>query len=364
MPLIDLFCKKMPMPCLLRGLLERCFSAGRLDALFESHAREQYTRNLLFSTACDVLLQTVLRIHPSVHAAYQAGEDGLNVSATALYDKLRGVETGVSSALVRETARDLGQVQDALGVRREAWLPGHAIRILDGNCLEAGEKRLGVHRGVGGAALPGKSLVVMDPQRGLLTDVFPCEDGHAQERSLLDAVLATVQAGEVWLADRNFCTCGFLRGLHERGARALLRLHGGLPFAEAGEWGAGVETKDGQRIQERAIEVEGRRYRLVRVELAEPTRLSTWPPICRRRSTRSRWPRFTGKGGRWKRRFNTSKSILNRRSTPWPIRARPCSASAWRWWPIISSRSSWRPWTARNRNPFPGRSRPTTWAMK
>lgn len=272
MPLIDLFCKKMPMPCLLRGLLERCFSAGRLDALFESHAREQYTRNLLFSTACDVLLQTVLRIHPSVHAAYQAGEDGLNVSATALYDKLRGVETGVSSALVRETARDLGQVQDALGVRREAWLPGHAIRILDGNCLEAGEKRLGVHRGVGGAALPGKSLVVMDPQRGLLTDVFPCEDGHAQERSLLDAVLATVQAGEVWLADRNFCTCGFLRGLHERGARALLRLHGGLPFAEAGEWGAGVETKDGQRIQERAIEVEGRRYRLVRVELAEPTR--------------------------------------------------------------------------------------------
>ena len=36
MTLIDLFCKKMPMPCLLRGLLERCFSAGRLDDLFEA----------------------------------------------------------------------------------------------------------------------------------------------------------------------------------------------------------------------------------------------------------------------------------------------------------------------------------------
>jgi hypothetical protein len=48
------------MSCLLRGLLERCFSAERLDGLFESHAREQYTRNLLFSTACDLLLLTVL----------------------------------------------------------------------------------------------------------------------------------------------------------------------------------------------------------------------------------------------------------------------------------------------------------------
>jgi hypothetical protein len=125
----------MPMSCLLRGLLERCFSAERLDELFENHAQEQYTRNLLFSTACDLLLLTVLRVHPSVHAAYQAREDGLNVSAAALYDKLKGVETGVSAALVRETARDLGQIQDDLGVRRESWRPGYEIRILDGNCL-------------------------------------------------------------------------------------------------------------------------------------------------------------------------------------------------------------------------------------
>jgi hypothetical protein len=262
----------MPMSCLLRGLLERCFSAGRLDELFESHAQEQYTRNLLFSTACDLLLLTVLRVHPSVHAAYQARGEGQGFSAAALYDKLSGVETGVSAALVRETAQDLARVQDELGVRREAWLPGYEIRILDGNCLEASEKRLRVHRGVGSAALPGKSLVVMDPQRRLLVDVFPCEDGHAQERSLLHAVLATIRAGELWIADRNFCTCGFLRGIHERGAYGLLRLHGGLPFTELGPWGDAVETADGQRVMEQAIEVEGRRYRRIRVELAEPTR--------------------------------------------------------------------------------------------
>jgi len=206
------------MSCLLRGLLERCFSAGRLDELFDLHAEEPYTRDLLFSTACELLLMTVLRVHPSVHAAYQAREEGMNVSASALYDKLKGVETGVSAALVRETAKDLARIQDGLGVKRESWLPGYAIRILDGNCLAASEKRLRVHRGVSGAALPGKSLVVMDPQSGLLADVFPGEDGHAQERSLLQAVLAIVRAGELWIADRNFCTCGFLAGLHDRGA--------------------------------------------------------------------------------------------------------------------------------------------------
>lgn len=260
------------MSCLLRGLLERCFSAVRLDELFERNAQEQYTRNLLFSTVCDLLLLTVLRVHPSVHAAYQAREEGLNVSAAALYDKLKGVETGVSAALVRETAKDLGGIQDALGFQPESWLPGYDIRILDGNCLEASEKRLGVLRGVGSAALPGKSLVVMDPQRRLLVDVFPCEDGHAQERSLLRAVLTTMQAGQLWIADRNFCTCGFLGGIHERGAYGLLRLHGGLPFTELTPFGGAVETEGGQRVMEQAIEVEGRACRRIRVELAEPTR--------------------------------------------------------------------------------------------
>ncbi len=37
--------------------------------------------------------------------------------------------------------------------------------------------------------LPGKSLVVYDPGVRLPIDVFPCEDGHAQERSLLKTVL-------------------------------------------------------------------------------------------------------------------------------------------------------------------------------
>ena len=46
---------------------------------------------------------------------------------------------------------------------------------------------------MGAAALPGHTLVVLDPQLMLVIDAFPCEDGHAQERSLLGQVEATVQ---------------------------------------------------------------------------------------------------------------------------------------------------------------------------
>jgi hypothetical protein len=270
--MIELLCKKMPLSCMVRGLLERCFSAARLDDLFKRCAQEQYTRNILFSTVCDLLLQAVLRVHPSAHAAYQAKAGELNMSTTALYDKLKGVEGNVSAALVRETAQEMAQMQDALGVEPLQCLPGYSVRILDGNCLAASEKRLRVHRGVSGAALPGKSLVVMDPQRRLLTDVFPCEDGHAQERSLLDQVIPTIQAGELWIADRNFCTRGFLQSIHSRGAYVLFRLHGGLPFRELTPWSAPITTEEGQQVREQQIEVEGRRYRRIRVDLIQSTR--------------------------------------------------------------------------------------------
>jgi hypothetical protein len=72
-------------------------------------------------------------------------------------------------------------------------LPGYCIQIVDGNALEASEHRLKELRGVEEAgALPGKSLMVYEPASGWVRDVFPCEDGHAQERALFAAVLATM----------------------------------------------------------------------------------------------------------------------------------------------------------------------------
>jgi hypothetical protein len=38
-----------------------------------------------------------------------------------------------------------------------------------------------VLRPIGAVALPGKSLVILDPELRLAIDVFPCVDDHAQE---------------------------------------------------------------------------------------------------------------------------------------------------------------------------------------
>jgi len=66
--------------------------------------------------------------------------------------------------------------------------------------------------------LLGQSLAVLDAQRELIVDWLPCEDGHAQERSLLPELLERIRAGSVIVADRNFCTSKFLFGLAARGA--------------------------------------------------------------------------------------------------------------------------------------------------
>ncbi len=55
---------------------------------------------------------------------------------------------------------------------------------------------------------------------------FPCEDAHAQERSLLPQVLETVKPNDVWVNDRNFCTLAFLFGTRARKAFFVTRQHG------------------------------------------------------------------------------------------------------------------------------------------
>jgi hypothetical protein len=55
--------------------------------------------------------------------------------------------------------------------------------------------------------------------------VIPCEDAYAQERSLLDQALNCISARDCILADRNFCTTGFLFGIHRRGAFFVIRQH-------------------------------------------------------------------------------------------------------------------------------------------
>src|SRR4029453_9276411 len=45
-----------------------------------------------------------------------------------------------------------------------------------------------------------------------------------------DRLLDTLEAGDLWIEDRNFCTRAFLCEIDKRGAFCVTREHQGLPF--------------------------------------------------------------------------------------------------------------------------------------
>jgi IS4 transposase len=271
------FVKERPICVMARAVLERLLDAQRLDALFARTAQHQYTRELLFSSLVQLMSEVVLGVHPTVHAGYQANKEGIGVSTTALYNKLDRVETGVSAALVRDSAALAEPVIKALRASHPRWLPGYQIKVLDGNHLSTTERRLKELRGTWAAPLPGHALVVLDQQRMLITDVFLSEDGHAQERSLIAQVLHYVEEDQLWIEDRNFCTLGLMFGMARRGAAFVVRQHGQLQGELLGRAKRTGTTRSGP-VYEQAMRVrdphsdETMQIRRITVELKVPTR--------------------------------------------------------------------------------------------
>lgn len=270
------FVEKSPLSVMVRATLERVLSADRLDLWYARTAEKQYTRDLLFSTVYDLMSQVVFCVQPSVRAAYLAQEADVGTSIVSVYNKLNGLETRTSAELVRYSAREFAPLIAQMDGARAPWLDGYRVKIVDGNCLAASEHRLQVLREAPGRALPGKSLVVYEPAPGLVTEVFPCEDGHAQERSLLGAVLATVAANDLWIADRNFCTRAFLGEIDTRGGFFIIRQHQGLPFEILSPLQSYDRTPTGDIAQQRVCVVDehGTKHvwRRVRLKLAHASR--------------------------------------------------------------------------------------------
>jgi hypothetical protein len=168
------FMEKSPISVMVHGTLERVLGAEQLHAWFARTAQKQYTHAVLFSTVYDILSPVVFRIKLSVRAAYRDHEDQEGASLISLYNKLNGVEAHTSlGGVVRYSAAELMPLITQLDGKRAPWLPGYRVKILDGNCIEASERRLKVLRAVQAGALPGKSLVVYEPSTGLVRDVFP-----------------------------------------------------------------------------------------------------------------------------------------------------------------------------------------------
>jgi len=273
------FAQHSPLTAMMRAAMEFALPNSFLNEIFAAQAQRQRPSELLFSTIIELLAQVVCRVRPSMHAAYQKQSESIPVAIKSVYNKLNGVETQVSRALVTQTVARLSPLIKQMKGGCQPLLPGYQVRILDGNHLAATEHRLKELRTIGGGPLPGLALAVLDPEQMLITDVFPCEDAHTQERKVLLEVLETITAGQLWIADRNFCTSVFLWEVQQQQAFYLVRQH-----AKNVRWEpngsrrkVGRSTTDDGTVYEQAVwayDSEGNRMaaRRVTIVLDKPTR--------------------------------------------------------------------------------------------
>jgi IS4 transposase len=253
-----------------RTALEHALSPDWIDAVFEAERQRQYSRELMFSTVVELMTLVSLGLRPSLHAAARQMDD-LPVSLTSLYDKVNHTEPGILQALVQGSAQRLAPVMAHMDV--QPGLAGYELRVLDGNHLPGSEKRLGVLRGHRGAALPGQSIVVYDPDSGLVTDMIAGEDAHQSERTLAIPLLQGAKPGQVWIADRHFCTRTLLTGWDTAGACFIVREHTKHPrLASRGTWRDCGRTDTGPvREQEIALAGFAGSWRCVELMLDAPT---------------------------------------------------------------------------------------------
>ena len=275
-PVFKRFIEKSPISVMARGMMERALNPEQLDQWFDKTAESQYTKDLLFSSVFDIMSQVVCGSQKSVNAACQASKEEIAVSVVSMYNKLNGIEVNTSAELVRYAASVVTPVIEGLKGTRRSPLPGYRPKLLDGNCIEASEHRLEELRKLAAGALPGKSLVVYDPVLRIPVDVFPCEDGHAQERSLLHEVLPTVTKKDLWIADRNFCTVEFTSAIDDKEAYFVFRQHGNLPYIILGKEKMIGNIETGKVFEQPVMVIDHNgkehRFRRIRVLLKKKTR--------------------------------------------------------------------------------------------
>jgi IS4 transposase len=273
------FARQSPTTVMMRGVMEYALPKNRLDDLFRRHASEQREDDLMFSSVVDCLSLAVNGRRRSVNAAYVASQNDFQVSVNSLYNKLQGVEPRVAQALVRESAHRLRSVLIKMKATSPPLLEGYRTKIIDGKHLGGTENRLKETRKLRSAPLPGHLLTVLDPELSLAVDVFPCEDAYIQERALLHEVLETVHRDDLWIADRNFCTTGFLFGIRNRKGYFLIRQHGSnLSGKRLKGREKRIKRCDTGVVYEQAMEIDAPEtgetmvVRRIRVKLDKPTR--------------------------------------------------------------------------------------------
>lgn len=248
---IERFEQQAPGAVMAHLALERALPASWIDEVFQAHWQRQYPRELLFSSVVELMLLVTLGLRPSLHAAARKMDQRLPVSLAALYAKVQRTEPAVLRALVQGSAERLMPLVSYLPECQS--LPGWQLRVFDGNHLPASDKRLAPLCEFRGAALPGHTLVVYDPDSALVCDIVACEDAYESEHTGAVALIEHAQQRQVWIGDRLFGTQALMQGLAERGAGFIVREQAKHPrVQEWGPWSAPMCIETGQ-VREQSI---------------------------------------------------------------------------------------------------------------
>lgn len=275
-PVFQSFATQRPIATAAQLILRRLLDPAAIDQVFRDNAELQYERTLPFSLVARTMASVVTGKHKSVHAAYKKLFESIEVSTTALYNKLQRIEPQTSRGLVVHSYEQIVAINRQIGSLASHDVPGYRTRVLDGNHLCNTEHRLAETRRLAPGPLPGKSLVVFDPRHEAVCDFFPIEDGHAQERSALDDVIETLERKQLWVADRNFCTLKLMYAIAAAGGCFVIRQHGNLQGSEQGKLRR-IGKSETAEVWENRLELpeyRGQRMTVRRVvaKLFEPTR--------------------------------------------------------------------------------------------
>ena len=273
--ILNPFVEGAPAAVMTRIALDWIIDGTPLDQLIQEVAEGQYAREFAWSHFVQVMLDVACGFRPTPRVAFLRRELQRVASISAFYRKLGRMELGVTEDIVRRTAWRARRLIVAGGGLLPELIPGYAARSLDGNVLAGTEHRIVPLRTTWSAGLPGRSLAVYEPASGLILELILEENAHSQERALVDRV--TIEPGQLWIMDRNFCVRSLLFRIEGAQAFFLVRWHRStLPFQATGRLRQRGRCAAGW-IFEQTITVEDsdgvtRSLRRIVLKLDEPTR--------------------------------------------------------------------------------------------
>ena len=335
--------KVSPLTVLVRGAIERWLAPPILAEIASDCAISNYERKITLQALTAIMLDAVLGMQPTVHAAAIARRDEWSGSIQALYGKFGRIDPQFAAGLVKRTADG---ILPLLTSPRMAGKPGNtSIKVVDGTMPDGSEHRLGVLRELAAAGLPAQAVVIYDLRTGVCDRVAVDEDAYASEKVLAEALLQEAVAGEIYVADRGFCTCRLMGQLIERDAFFVFREHAyDLVYEEqspeqiSGRCSTGVVLEGKVRLCDRIRKCVWE-LRRIHVQLDIPTQsgekdlwlLTNLPPEC----WLSRSPNCITGAGKWNGIFISSSANCTDKCRAWASRGLRSLRCACRWPPEI-----------------------------